>query len=95
MPNVILSAYNTVAVTAASGVYRLKVPPGAGGLRQIDMMNLGPGAVFIRADKDPTSSDMNSLQLPANWSINGLNVESNTGLGIIAAADTTISVRGR
>jgi hypothetical protein len=76
-------------------VYRLKLPPGAGGLRQIDVMNLGPGAVYIRADKDPTSGDPNSLQLPANWSANNLNVESNTGLGIIAGADTTISVRGR
>ncbi len=95
MPDVTLSAYNTVAITAAGGVYRLKLPPGAGGLRQIDVMNLGPGAVFIRSDKDPTSSDPNSLQLPANWSANNLNVESNTGLGIIAGADTTISVRGR
>jgi hypothetical protein len=66
---------------------------GAGGNRPVDILNLGPGAIFIRADKDPTTSDMNSLQLPANWSANRLNVESNTGLGIIAAADTTIGVR--
>jgi hypothetical protein len=95
MPNVILSLYNTVAITAASGVYRLKLPPGAGGLRQIDLLNLGPGAIFIRADKDPTSTDMNSLQLPSNWAINAVNVESTTGLGVIASADTTIGVRAK
>ena len=95
MPNVTLSLYNTVAITAASGVYRLLLPPGAGGLRQIDILNLGPGAVFIRADKDPTAADPNSLQLPANWSANGLNVESNTGLGVFASADTTIGIRAK
>lgn len=92
MPNVTLGNYNTVAITAVSGVYRLKFPV-SGYDRTIDLMNLGPGAIFLREDADPTVSDAASLQLPANWAVNKLTVDGGVGLGIIAAADTAISVR--
>lgn len=88
MPNVTLGAFNTVAITAASGVYRL-----AGRAGSVDVMNLGPGAVYVRTDQDPTVADPNSLQIPANWAVNKLPADANNGLRVIAAADTTISVR--
>lgn len=92
MPNVNLGAFNTVTVAAASGVYRLGWP--AGGIRTVDLMNVGAGAIFIRADStNPTVNDPASLQLPANTAINRLTVDGSTGLGVIAAADSAISVR--
>jgi hypothetical protein len=91
MPNVTIGPYNNIAITAVSGVYRLKSVQ----LRTVDIMNLGTGAVFIRSDSDPAVNDANSLQLPANFAANGLNVDPATGLGIIAVADTTIAVRAR
>jgi hypothetical protein len=93
MPNVTLGPYNSITIAAASGVYRLKfVPPGF--TRNIDLMNLGPGAIFIRGGTtDPAVNDANSLQVPANWAVNSVTVDGSVGLGVIAAADTTISVR--
>ena len=92
MPNVTLANYATIAITAVSGVYRLRFPdPGYD--RKIDLLNLGPGAVFVREDADPTLNDANSLSLPANWAINQLSAGGSVGVNIIAAADTTISVR--
>ena len=91
MPNVAIGPYNNIAITVVSGVYRLK----SVSVRTVDIMNLGTGAVFIRSDSDPAVNDANSLQLPANWAANGLSVDGSNGLGIIAAADTTISVRAR
>lgn len=92
MPNVTLANYNTIAITAASGVYRLKFPD-PGYERSIDLLNLGPGAVFLREDADPVLNDANSLSLPANWAINKLSAGGSVGVNIIAAADTTLSVR--
>lgn len=91
MPNVTIGAYNTIAITAVSGVYRLTWPSGF--TRTIDVMNVGAGAISIRADADPTVNGANTLQLPSNYAINGLKVDGTIGLGVIAAADTTISVR--
>lgn len=91
MPNVTLGPFNTITVAAASGVYRLTWPQGF--TRSLDVMNTGAGAVFLRSDADPTVNGANTLQLPANWAINKLSVDGTVGLGIIAAADTTISVR--
>ena len=93
MPNVTIGGFNTMAVAAASGAYRLTyLPPGFS--RSVDVMNLGPGAVFIRTDgTNPTVNDPASLSVPANWAVNRLNVDSTLGLTVIAAADTTISVR--
>ena len=91
MPNVVLGTYNTIAITAASGVYRLNWVSGSS--RALDLMNLGPGTIFIRADLDPTVDDPRSLEIPANWAINHLDVDGRTGLGLIATADTRVSMR--
>lgn len=91
MPNVTIGPYNTIAITAANGVYRLLGSSSFTG--PVDVMNVGPGAVYIRADKDPAVNDPNSLELPANSAANRLMASGTTGLGIIAAADTTITVR--
>ena len=93
MPNVTLGPLNTITVSAASGVYRLKTA--LGHMRILDVMNTGAGAIFVRGDLDPTVNDPNSLQIPSNFAVNGIVMDANSGLGIIAAADTTISVRAR
>ena len=93
MPDVTVGPFNTIAITAASGVYRLRE---AGGMSHpIDLLNIGPGSVFLRADLDPVVNDPNSLLLPANTGFNHLMVDGSLGLGIIATADTTISVKVR
>jgi hypothetical protein len=91
MPNVTLGAFNNIAIAAASGVYRLTCPGGF--TRSVDLMNAGAGAIFVRSDADPTVNGANTLQVPANWAVNKLSVDGTVGLGVIAAADTTISVR--
>jgi len=90
MPNVTLGPFNTLNITAGT-VYRLV---GVAGInRPLDLINLGPGTVFLRSDKDPTVTDQNSLQVPANWAINSLITDGRIGLGVIADADTKISVK--
>lgn len=93
MPNVTLGGFNTLPVAAASGAYRLAyLPPGFS--RSVDVMNIGPGSIFIRTDgTNPILNDPNALEIPANWAFNNLSVDSTLGLSVIAAADTTISVR--
>lgn len=92
MPNITLTTYNTLAIAAASGVYRLTTA-GQVGARTVDLLNNGPGAIYIRTSVDPATNDPNSMQLPANVAYNGLMIDSAQGLGVIAAADTTISVK--
>ena len=91
MANITLGPFNTILVTAVSGANRLTWPGGFN--RSVDILNLGPGALYMRADANPSAADPNSLQLPANFAMNRIAVDGTTGLGIIAAADTTISVR--
>jgi hypothetical protein len=89
MPDVTLGTLNTITVTAGT-VYRLK---GVAGMsRPADVLNIGPGAVFLRADLDPTVIDSHSLKLPAGFAVNALIVDGRVGLGVIADANTTISV---
>lgn len=91
MANITIGPMNTIAITAASGANRLRFVGGF--THPVDVMNLGPGAIYIRQDADPTVADVNSLEVPANWAVNRVMVDGNTGLGLIAGADTTISVR--
>jgi hypothetical protein len=92
MANITLGPLNTILVTAASGANRLTWPQGFN--RNLDILNLGPGVLVMRTDATaPTTSDPNALQLPANFAINHLAVDGAIGLGVIAVADTTISVR--
>ncbi len=91
MANITIGPYNTLPITAASGANRLRFVGGF--TRPVDIMNLGPGAIYIRGDADPTVADVNSLEVAANWAVNKVMVDGNAGLGVIAAADTTISVR--
>ena len=93
MPNVSLGSYNTLAVAAASGAYRLK--PANGFSCTVDLMNAGAGAIYLRPDIDPTVADPKSLLVPANTALNGFTIDGATGIGVIAGADTTISVRIR
>ena len=49
MANITLGPFNTILVTAASGANRLTWPQGFN--RNLDILNLGPGAVYVRADR--------------------------------------------
>lgn len=91
MPNVTLGTLNTITVAAANGVYRLTFPGGFA--RKVDLLNTGAGAISVRVDVDPTVNGANTLQIPAGWAVNGINIDGAIGIGVIAAADTTISVR--
>jgi hypothetical protein len=90
MPNVILGPFNTIAVAAAQGVYRLTGSQGIA--RTVDVLNVGPGSIYMRADKDPAISDPHALLLPPNWAKSGIIIDGRAGLGIVADADTMISV---
>lgn len=92
MPNISLGAVNTIALAAASGVYRLSFTGGAS--RSVDVLNMGTGTIFVRSDgTDPTVNDPASLALPGNFAANGLTVDGLNGMRVIAAADTTITVK--
>ena len=72
MANITLGPFNSLPITAASGANRL-VFPSPGYARSVDVLNLGPGAIFIRADAtNPVLNDANALQIPANWAVNRL-----------------------
>lgn len=60
---VTLKPYNTVTL-AATTVYQLVGPGGAGQI--LNIINLGPGSLYIRADADPSVGDANSFQVPAS-----------------------------
>lgn len=92
MPNVTIGRLNTLAIAAASGVYRLKYPS-SGPNRKVELTNIGPGVVYIRMDADPATNDPASLQVPVNGVIRDFTVDSGSGLGVIAAADATITIR--
>lgn len=90
MPSVTLAPFNNLTIAAASGVYRLR---GSGAFPvTVDLLNVGAGTLYIRVDADPTTSDPLALQLPANWALSQVTVDSR-GLGVIAGADTVLSVR--
>lgn len=86
---VILGPFNTIAIKPNT-IVRLKGVQGV--TRPIDILNQGPGNIYIRADADPSSTDPSSLQVPANWAVNHLATDPNTGLGVCSDANTTISV---
>ena len=91
MPNLTLGSLNTLSIVAASGAYRL-LPQGYS--RTLHVLNLGPGSIYIRGDAtDPTVGDPLSLKLPSDWAQNDFSVMGGVGLGIIADANTTITVR--
>lgn len=60
--------------------------------RHVDILNLGPGNVFLRADLDPTVGDVFSLILPPNWAVNDVAVDGTQGIGAIPDAAAKISV---
>lgn len=93
MSDISLGPFNTLAISAGT-VYRLRGATGASGSnRPLDLLNIGPGTIYLRADLDPTLSDPYSLQLPAGWAVNDLITDGLIGLGVIADANTKISVK--
>jgi hypothetical protein len=90
MPDVTLGPSNTIAVLAASGVYRLRgVTPTT---MTVNLLNIGPGSIYIRQPQDPAVAGADSRMVPANFFLNGLTIDGQAGLGIVADADTTISL---
>jgi hypothetical protein len=67
---------------------------GSGWAGAVDLLNIGPGSIFIRSDTNPVVNDPASLELPASIAFNGLTLNPG-GLFVIAGADTTITLRLR
>jgi hypothetical protein len=91
MPDVTLGKYNTVAVTAAAGVYWLKSATGL--TMTVNLLNVGPGSIYVREPQAPAVGAADSLPLPANFYLNGLTFDGAIGLGVIAEADTMLGVK--
>lgn len=90
MPDITLSIQNTVILTA--GIVTRLFPSGnIGTVRKLNLMNLGPGVVWVRSQADPAVGDPQSEKLPANVADNGVVFQS--FLGLIAEADTTVVTR--
>lgn len=90
MPDITLSPQNTVNLTAGT-VTRLFIPGGTGLVQAANLMNLGPGTVWVRTGTDPAVNDPKSEKLLANSADNG--VQFARFIGLIAEADTTIVLR--
>jgi len=90
MPNVNLAQANTVTLsnTVASNL----LPPGMGHYF-FNLVNLGPGKVYIRLDgTDPTSTDPQAFAIVVNMNVAPL-VSGGTGIRAIAdQASTLLSV---
>jgi len=89
---VTLATFNTLALTAHH-VYHLVTP--YAGAYYLNVLNLGPAAIHIRADHDPNITDQESETLHAGHADNGILVpDGREGLRILAALPgTTITVR--
>lgn len=91
MPDVTLGSQNTLNLTPADGVFYLRPLGLIGAVRAVNVMNLGPGIVWIRTGADPAVNDPLSEKLPANTADNGVVFQS--FLGLIAETDTTVVAR--
>jgi hypothetical protein len=90
--NVNLTRFNTVTL-AVSTVYRL-YPPSPAGSWYANVVNLGPGNLYLRANGDPTgATDPNSSTLPSLATDQGVPVDGKTGLGILADQAGKVSIR--
>lgn len=90
MPDITLAPQNTLNL-AAGIVSRLFLPGGTGLVQAANLMNLGPGTVWVRTGTDPAVNDPNSLKLVANSADNGLQFAR--FIGLIAEADAAVVVR--
>jgi hypothetical protein len=90
MPDVTLYTFNTVALDQ-DVVYRLV--PRASGTYYIDLLNLGPGTLYIRADGDPAPDDPQSETLPAMQYDNEIPVDGVKGLRILSDQAGQVTAR--
>jgi hypothetical protein len=86
----VLSGYNTVSLTANTP---LRLVAAVSGHYYMNILNLGPGTLYYKADGDPTVGDPSSLTLPPNMSDNQVDVTGTQGLGVITDQTGTIAIR--
>jgi hypothetical protein len=64
------------------------------GAYYVNILNLGKGAIYIRADQDPDDDDPESEKLPAGHADNLILVpDGPAGLRVLAGDDTTVVLR--
>jgi hypothetical protein len=90
MPDVTLSTFNTITLTANT-VYRL-VPLTAGSY-YINMLNLGPGTLYIRTEADPSPNDPQSETLPSGLYDNQMPLDSTKGVRILSDQAGAVTAR--
>lgn len=92
---VILTDFNTIVLLAGQA-YQLvtsQAPPAGAFIYNI--LNLGPGSIYMRDNQDPAVGDPLSETLPANAADNGIFVgEGTQGLRVLAGpGGATLSIR--
>jgi hypothetical protein len=88
LPPITLEIFNTIELVA-NDVYEL-IPPEVG-IFSINVANLGPGNIYLRANADPVPNDPHTETLPAGAADNGIQVPGS--LRVLADADSTITAR--
>lgn len=87
----VLATYNTFVLTAHH-VYHLVTP--YSGAYYYNILNVGPAAIHIRADQDPSIGDDEAELLPAGHADNLILVpDGPAGLRVIADAVATVVLR--
>ena len=88
--DVTLYTFNTLTVVANRADRMITPNPGK---YWINIMNLGPGSVWLRADAPPAVSDPRSEELLPMTADNQISIDGSRGLGIIPDANGTVVVR--
>jgi hypothetical protein len=83
-----LDRFNTVNLVANT-VYELTPPEP--NIHSLNLLNLGPGTVYLRANADPSPGDQQSATVPPGALDNAIHTPST--LRVIADQDSAISVR--
>lgn len=89
MAAITLQRYNTITL-AASTAQQLLIPGPVGPYYYLQILNLGPGNLYIKGDGTVSATDPASFELPINLSISPL---VTGGLWILADAAGKASVQ--
>ena len=86
----ILTRYNTVPLTAGTGLRLVAQVPGC---YYLNLLNLGPGTLYYSVGSDPAVGDPASVTLPVNLADNQIVWDGAQGVGVISDQTGKISIR--
>jgi len=90
MPDVTLSIQNTLSI-GTTEVTRLIHPGVHGATRRLNVINLGPGTIWLKSEGNPAVGDVTSEMLSVNIADN--DVPYQDFIGLIADQTSTVVVR--